>query len=125
MSHFVINTRLPSVNDYVDVCRRNKYQAAQFKRDVEEVIEWAIRGALATGTLEATSKPCKVKFEWHEKTMKRDVDNIAGAKKFILDAMQTMGIIVNDNQKYVKGFTDDFIKDDKDFVRVELVEVSE
>jgi Holliday junction resolvase RusA-like endonuclease len=121
----MINAKLPSLNEYINVCRRNKYQAAKFKRDVEEVIGWAIIEAKAKKMLQPTCKPCKVAFEWHERTAKRDCDNIASAKKYILDALQKQGIIPNDNQKYIKGFTDDFVKDTKDFVIVKLIEVEE
>lgn len=39
--YFMINAKLPSLNEYINACRRNKYQGAKFKRDVEEVIGWA------------------------------------------------------------------------------------
>ena len=122
MNTFTVNAKLCSLNDYINVCRTNKYQAAQFKRDVEEVIGWAIKQALAKGTLKPVKKPCTVKFEWYEKTAKRDCDNIASAKKFILDAMQKQGIIVNDNQKYIKGFTDSFSRANENYVIVTLCE---
>lgn len=120
MNTFTINAKLPSLNDYIDVCRRNKYQAAQYKAEVEEVVGWAIKQSQAKGTLKPIKEPCKVIFEWHERTTRRDCDNIASAKKFILDALQKHEIIQNDNQKYVKGFTDTFAKSESDYVVVTL-----
>lgn len=64
-----------------------------------------------------------VRFEWHERTKKRDADNIASAKKFILDALVKMKVIPDDSRKYVKGFTDTIIDDKADFVIVELIEI--
>ena len=32
---FVIDMKLPSLNDYIRACRSNKYLAAKYKRDVE------------------------------------------------------------------------------------------
>ena len=64
-----------------------------------------------------------VRFEWHERTKRRDADNIASAKKFILDALVEMGVLPDDSRKYVKGFYDVIIDDKTDFVRVELVEI--
>ena len=64
-----------------------------------------------------------MRFEWHEKTKKRDADNIAFAKKFILDALVNMRVLPNDSRRYVKGFTDEIIDDTTDFVKVELVEI--
>lgn len=118
---FVINQKLCSLNEYINVCRANRYQAANFKREVEEVIGWAIKQAQAKGELKPIDEPCRVYFEWHEKTAKRDCDNIASAKKFILDAMQKNEIIKNDNQKYIKGFTDTFVKSESDYVVVRLI----
>lgn len=63
-----------------------------------------------------------VHFEWHERTKKRDADNIASAKKFILDALVKNGVLVDDSRKYVKGFYDVVLDDTEDFVKVELVE---
>lgn len=122
LGEFFINAKLPSLNDYINVCRRNKYQAAQFKREVEELIGWAIKQAQTKGGLSPTDKPITLYFEWHEKTKRRDADNVASAKKFILDAMQTYEIIPNDNRRYVKGFQDVIIDDTKDFVLVRLIE---
>ena len=95
----------------------------KFKSDIEEVIGWSIRRALATKTLHKISGAVIVKFEWHEKTKKRDADNIAFAKKFILDALVSMRVLPNDSRKYVKGFYDTIIDDKEDFVKVELVEI--
>lgn len=122
MNYFIINAKLPSLNDYINVCRTNKYKAAQFKREVEEEIGWAIKKARAEGTLRPVKKPCVLTFEWYEKTIRRDCDNIASAKKFILDAMQTYGVIVNDSQQYIKGFADYFFHADKTYVKVTLYE---
>lgn len=64
-----------------------------------------------------------VRFEWHERTKKRDADNIASAKKFVLDALVKSGVLEDDSRKYVKGFYDKIVDDKEDFVIVELVEV--
>lgn len=123
MNSFVIRAKLPSLNDYILACRANRYKGAQFKRDVEELIGWNIRQALAKKTLQPTSDPLTVNFVWHEKTKRRDADNIASAKKYILDAMQKQGIIPNDNRKYIRGFMDIIIDDTDDYVEVELVPI--
>ena len=122
-NYFVIESKLPSLNDYVNVCRTNKFKGASFKKGIENLILIYIRNAKVKKILEPTNKPVIVHFEWHEKTKRRDADNIASAKKYILDAMQKADIIPNDNRKYVKGFTDDILDDTKDFVVVTLEEV--
>lgn len=96
---------------------------AKFKAEVEEVIGWAIRQALATKSLYKPQGAVMVRFEWHERTKKRDADNIASAKKFILDALVKMRVLEDDSRKYVKGFYDAIVDDKADFVKVELVEI--
>ena len=123
MNAFTIKAKLPSLNDYIYACRSNKYAGAKFKEDVERVIVYEIKQALTIGKLRPTKKPCKVRFTWCETNARRDCDNIASAKKYILDAMQTQGIIKNDNQKYIVGFEDIFIKGTRNYVLVELLEV--
>ena len=96
---------------------------AKFKAEVEEVIGWAIKQALTSKSLHKPSGAVMVRFEWHERTKKRDADNIASAKKFILDALVKMRVLEDDSRKYVKGFYDVIVDDKADFVKVELVEL--
>lgn len=58
-------------------------------------------------------KPVRVHFLWIEPNKKRDYDNVAFAKKFILDGMVKAGLIEGDSQAYVKGFADKFYIDSK------------
>lgn len=94
--------RLPSLNDYINLCRRNKYQANDFKT----VIEDSIGLCLKQQKIKPIETPCIITFKWIEKNKKRDLDNIFSAKKFILDALQKFGILQNDNQKWVQGLKD-------------------
>ncbi len=114
---------MPSLNEYTASCRSNAYKGAKFKSDIEEAIGWSIRRALASRTLQKPTGAVLVKFEWHEKTKKRDADNIAFSKKFILDALVKMRVLEDDSRKYVKGFYDTIIDDKSDFVIVELIEI--
>ena len=59
------------------------------------------------------------KFTWYRKDRRTDPDNIAFAKKFLLDAMEIAGIIERDGWKNVSGFIDEFYVD-KDNPRVEI-----
>lgn len=108
MMKLVIKAKLPSLNEYQDACRANKFRGAKMKADVDETIGWFIRSAMQKGLLKPTDKPCRYRFVWHERTYRRDPDNICSAKKFIFDALQKQGVIPKDSRKYVKGFTDDF-----------------
>lgn len=123
MNKFVIKKKLPSLNEWWYELAANKYRGSKFKKDIEEEIGWSIKHALFCNTLHKVDKPVFINFEWHERTKRRDADNIASAKKFILDALVKNGILIDDSRKYVKGFYDKIIDDKIDYVVVELIEV--
>jgi hypothetical protein len=110
----VLQGRLPSLNDYINSCRRNRYAGANVKKVIEESICLEIK------------KQIKIKFDtvtlifaWYEANKKRDKDNIAFAKKFILDALQSAGTLTGDGWNQVVGFSDEFYVD-KENPRVEI-----
>lgn len=121
--YFKIEQRLPSMNELIAANRQNRYKGAKMKRETEEVIGQYIRIAKLRGTIKPVSEPVEVYIEWHEKTKKRDCDNIQSAQKFILDALQKQGILINDSRRYVKQIYHKIVDDTEDFVEVTLNEV--
>lgn len=102
---FTVRFRLPGLNEYIHAVNINRYKGNALKREAQDGIGWAIK----TAHLKPVTKyPVFVNFEWHEKSRRRDLDNIASAKKFILDALQECGILEGDGQKQIIGFTDSF-----------------
>ena len=114
-----IPMKLPSLNDYVRVCRSNTFQAAKFKKDIERDI------GVYISRLPVFDKPIKINFLWIEKNKRRDLDNVAFAKKFILDAMVKLGKLKDDNRRFVTAFTDYFRYEDENKVILEITEVDE
>lgn len=123
VNRFIIAGRLPGLNEYTRACRSHWSKGAKMKRKVEEEIGWCILAARGARELRPVYVPVTLKIEWHESDKRRDFDNIVSAKKFILDAMQKMGIIPNDDREYVRQISDVIVDDDKDFVLVELYEI--
>ena len=101
----IVPGRLPGLNEYTRENRKNRYAGATMKGDAERLI------SLYIPKWEQYTVPVKLEFNWYEKDEKRDTDNIAFAKKFILDSLVAKGILKNDNQKWVKGFSDHFYVD--------------
>lgn len=97
-----IPMKLPSLNDYVNVCRSNAFQASTYKKKLENAIGIYIR------LLPVFESPVTIHFHWVEGNKRRDLDNIAFAKKFILDSMVKQGRLKDDNRKCVTAFTDTF-----------------
>lgn len=114
---YIIDMKLPSLNDYVRVCRSNKYLASKYKADIEADI-----GVFLT-RMPKWTKPIKIHFHWIEGNKRRDLDNIAFAKKFILDSMVKYNKLNDDNRKCVVAFTDTFEYGDKTKVILEIEEL--
>lgn len=114
-----IPMKLPSLNDYIRVCRANKYQAAKYKADTERLI------GLYLMKMPKMTNPIKIHFHWIESSKRRDLDNICFAKKFILDAMVKYKKLEDDNRKVVTAFTDTFEYGKETKVILEIEEVKE
>lgn len=112
----IINGMLPNLNDYTTANRTNRYAGAGMKEVAETRITYAIRQQLKG---EKTIERAFITFIWYEQNMRRDPDNIAFAKKFILDALKREKIIRNDGWKCIAGFQDDFFID-KHAERIEV-----
>lgn len=111
-----INMKLPSLNEYVDICRTNAYKASRYKKNLEEDI------MMFTNRLPRFMTPVTIHFHWIEGSRRRDLDNVAFAKKFILDALVKSGKLKDDNRRCVTAFTDTFEYGDETKVILEIRE---
>lgn len=87
--------KLPSLNEVIGANRKNVYLGNKLKQQVQEMIMPQIL------ELPAFEEPIEIVFCWQEPNKRRDADNVTSAKKFILDALQKAGKLINDTQKYV------------------------
>jgi len=96
---FTVPGELPTMNEIIDDSKTHWGQHMQNKEDTEELIKFYIEK-------EGVPFYEKLKLEiiYYRKDKRYDPDNIAAAKKFILDALQKAGCIQNDGWKCVKGF---------------------
>lgn len=125
-NYFIYNGRLPSLNEYIAANRKHLQAGAQFKRKWQSAVGFVIKRYKNKGLLQPVESPCIIKFTYHEKTARRDLDNITGfAHKVILDSLVELGILPNDTQKWVQGFTDTFLKSDNDFIKIEIEQTSQ
>lgn len=113
----IITSKLPGLNEYVNACRSHWSKGYKMKAAVEEEIGWIILAS----KLKPISSPVIVTFKWYEPHWKRDADNIAFAKKFILDSLVSQRIIPNDSRKeYVLSHFDLFPDPCRDNPRIEV-----
>ena len=112
-----IPMRLPSLNEYIRACRTNKYTGARMKNQVESELMWYIQ------RLPKFENPIVIDFLWIEQNKKRDLDNVAFGKKFILDAMVKLGKLKDDNRRCVTAFRDSFAYDKESKIILTIKEV--
>lgn len=104
-THLVIPGALPGLNEIISACRRNRYAGAQQKKRVESSIMAAIQSQCPGVSY---SCPVYLRITWVCADRRRDRDNIAAGKKFLLDAMVKAGLIRGDGWRDVVGFDDRF-----------------
>ena len=115
MNQCFIQGKLPTCNEYIDACRENRYKAAKMKREAEDLIIWQVKRLLPI------KSKVKIRLVWFEETTRRDPDNVAFAKKFILDALQRCGKLKNDNARWIAGFEDAFVYGKGQGVLIEII----
>jgi Holliday junction resolvase RusA-like endonuclease len=96
------------MNDIIKAAkiRRGAWSAyADQKRTYEGII------ACYLDDLKPVDSMVWVDFKWCEKDRRRDPDNIAAGKKFIFDALVKKGILGDDRQKNIIGWSDTFTVD--------------
>lgn len=108
---------MPSLNEYVNTERGNRYGGAGLKRNNTQLCAVYCRAAMNQGF--KFDNPSVVHCTWYMKNKRKDPDNIAFAIKFILDGMMKVGLIKNDNWEMIKGLKHDFVVD-KEHPRVEI-----
>ena len=110
-----IDHAFTTLNSYINSERRNRYIGAKIKKDETQIAEEAFRG------LEPILVPVRAIFTWTMKNKRKDLDNVAFAKKFILDGAVKAGFLQSDNCKYVVGLEDKLKYGEEEFVEVEFI----
>ena len=110
---FFIPVCLPGLNEMLDARgrvfgaqkgKRRKNQYAELKKQYEIIISNCIQLA----KLKPMEKTWIV-FKWYEKNKRRDPDNIAAGKKYILDSLVNCSILKSDGWRHVAGWNDLFV----------------
>lgn len=100
----IIDGELPDLNTYIDLERANRHAATSLKADWTRGLAWQFRAMALT----PREEPVRVRCVWYTPNRRKDPDNVAWAKKLILDALVVAGVLLNDGRRNVAGFQDDF-----------------
>ena len=103
----IIPGELPGLNDIIDKSKNFWGRYSDSKRQYTELV-WLH----ARTTLKPFRKfPVDFRFDWYCSSKRKDKDNIAVGKKFILDGLTDAGIIPDDSWRYIGNFQDYFYVD--------------
>ena len=111
------HNRFPTLNEYIDCERGSTIAAAAMKKKCTE----QVKEQCLSQQIESVKGKVDLLFEWHSST-RHDPDNVAFAKKFILDGLQAAGVLENDNRKFIGTMADEIIQDDEDYVILHITE---
>lgn len=112
----VIEGQLPDLNEYTRANRTSRFSGNTMKQDASDAVMYYAKKQ----KLKPVYAPCVIEFHWYCRDRKKDKDNVAFAKKFILDGLQSAGVLQQDNWNAIDGFSDKFYLD-KDKPRIVVV----
>ena len=112
--HILLGGELTDLNTYINAERRNRFIGAKIKKQNTDGVSFE-----TTGAPKVITYPVTVVITWYTKNERKDPDNVAFSKKFILDGLVNNGTLRGDTRKEIAGFIDYFITD-KEEPRVEI-----
>ena len=103
---FTIKGELTDLNKYINSMNRNRFIGNKVKQQDTELVMWQTKNIK-----KVTEQPVFISIDWYTPDIKKDPDNVAFAKKSLLDGLVKNGILENDGRKQICGFTDKFFVD--------------
>jgi Holliday junction resolvase RusA-like endonuclease len=102
---------LTDLNTYIKALNSNRYSGNYLKKsDTELVIAYALK-CKAT---RIKNYPVHISYAWYSKDQRKDIDNVAFAKKSINDGLVWAGVLDGDGRRHISGYTDRFFIDKED-----------
>lgn len=95
----VIEHPLPTLNEYINAERSNKFRAAKIKKQATEMIAWDAKSQIKT----EIDFLADYTFYWTLPNKRKDPDNVSFGQKFIFDGLMMAGKLPNDSMKYVRS----------------------
>jgi len=105
MTNIVFPGEFTDLNTYIRKIAYNRYAGGSVKKSETERVFWECKSQ----KIKSIKKyPVTIVFKWFSKNHRKDIDNIAFAKKFILDGLVMAKVIENDSQQFVCSLADEF-----------------
>ena len=121
MINFFVPGQFVALNQYIEAERTPRFgcaMAADIKREETERVQKS-----SYGIPSIKRYPVRIKMTWYCTNKRKNPDNIAFAKKFIVDGLVDAKILEEDGWGQIKGFQDEFeIDKENPGVEVEIIE---
>lgn len=112
----VLNYIPPNWNEYINIERRNKYQANTLKQAEKNIVKGLTLGKKYIGTY-----PVQLIIKPHYLDRRQDLDNFR--YKGILDGLVSAGVLKNDNLRHIQRIVIEPVFDDAECVEIEIREI--
>lgn len=113
----IIPGELTDLNTYIHALNSCRWSGNKIKQEETERCAWAAKMARCAFP---ACYPVKITYRWFSKDNRKDIDNVAFAKKFINDGLVIAGVLPKDSRKFIAGFADEFYID-KENPRTEII----
>lgn len=111
VQEFELPWGFPTLNDLLKMTSQHWRRRSESKRNWEQVIAACIKSAKIKPTIGAVH----VTFRLVPPNARRDPDNASAViRKYVLDVLQTVGVIEQDNWGGIIGLDDDYAAPDKE-----------
>jgi hypothetical protein len=112
--HLKYEIWIPTLNEYIDAERVNKYKAANMKKVLTQKIKFW------------TMSQSRIKLHglhdvvliWTRKDRRHDADNVYAGIKFLLDGIVAAGTLPGDDRKHVRHISHEIHQGNKEWVEV-------
>lgn len=101
MIQFTVNYELPTLNEYINLERRNKYAAAKLKKVKTESVAFLAKAQC----VKLENILYDIEVTWYRKNKKHDADNVYFSIKFILDGLVKAKILQSDGRKNIRDIS--------------------
>lgn len=105
----------PTMNEVIELCKKDANAYFRLKKKYQGEIE-----LIALANWKKHSSPINVRFTWHLRGQRRDLDNCLIAAKCILDALVKVRIIEDDSIEYIPQISMKFLQSRRNAVSVEI-----
>lgn len=107
MQRLIIQGELPDLNQIIAASKQHWARYHEFKRRYTNYVAMIAK----TQLVPVKSYPVSIRIDWFCPSRRKDPDNIAAGKKFIIDGLVQAEIFTNDGWKQISELHDRFFID--------------